>query len=56
MGHTLEDLNARYDGSLQRDQLGRFYQVEETRFLLTIRLDETDTVTSLRLEGKEEAL
>ena len=56
VGHTLEDLNARYDGSLQRDQLGRFYQVEETRFLLTIRLDETDTVTSLRLEGKEEAL
>ena len=56
VGHTLEDLNARYDGSLQTDQLGRFYQVEETRFLLTIRLDETDTVTSLRLEGKEEAL
>ena len=53
VGHTLADLNARYDGSLQSDETGRFYQVEETKFLLTLRLDETDTVTSLRLENKE---
>lgn len=55
VGHTLADLNERYDGSLQSDETGRYYQMAGEKFVLTFYLDDTDTITSIRLENRGEA-
>lgn len=53
-GDTLEDLEARYDGDIQTDAQGRYFLAQGPEFDLTFRLDETDTVTALRLAWRGE--